>query len=763
MGSRARCQRRRTLRLGPTVIAIAVLLAAVALPVGAIPRSDVQRVSGSTAGVLGNDWSEAAGVSDDGRYVVFSSAADNLVANDTNGAYDVFLRDTEAGTTERISVDPNGDEVTSASGGSYAYDVSADCNRIVFESDSPDHVADDTNGLWDVFVRDLGTGTTVRASVDSSGTEVTSGDSSYPAISADGRFVVFDSSAESLVPDDDNGNRDVFVYDTVAATTTRVSVHSNGNQGSGDSRHPEISRDGRFVVFESSAPDLIDFDSNGKIDIFVHDLKTGTTEIASVAYNGVAGDDHSRDPGGPPAVSNDGRYVAFQSYATNLVPNDTNGTPDIFVRDRWAGKTTRVSVTSSGGQHEGTFGAFRVSMDALGRDVVYQADGALVTEDANGVSDLYRHDVWTGVTTLVSSAHSGDSAANGVSLFPKSTRDGAHVAFSSVATDLVMAPDDNDARDAFVRNVLPESAVSVEVAGADRYETAVEASKRAFPNGAQMVIIATGLNWPDALGGSALAGVVEGPLLLTDPGKLPAAVKSELGRLGAKNAIILGGATAVSGGVFDELDDILEGGVARLSGADRYGTARAVADEVIRRQFGRYSGAALVATGADFPDALAGSPIAAAYGQPILLASPKGAVYLPDETDSATVLGGEVAVPAAVEIALKADLGAENVSRLSGSDRYGTAAAVAEHGVEMGLKWNGVSIATGQMFPDALAGGSAGGQMGSVVLLTGTASLPAAPRGMLETNKDRIAKVHFIGGTVAVSDDVRTAVLNAIK
>jgi Tol biopolymer transport system component len=191
-------------------------------------------------------------------------------------------------------------------------------------------------------------GTTERVSVDSAGNQ--GNDHSWAAaISAEGRYVAFLSYASNLVPGDSNGVGDVFVHDRQTGITERVSVDSAGNQGNDHSGYPSLSADGRYVAFQSSASNLVPGDNNGHCDIFVHDRQTGATERVSVDSAGNEGDYESYDP----AISADGRYVAFQSGALNLVPGDTNVEMDIFVHDRQTGITERVRVDSAGNEGNG--------------------------------------------------------------------------------------------------------------------------------------------------------------------------------------------------------------------------------------------------------------------------------------------------------------------------------------------------------------------------------------------------------------------------
>ncbi|MFH2123110.1 MAG: hypothetical protein ABIJ50_06480 [Pseudomonadota bacterium] len=207
--------------------------------------------------------------------------------------------------------------------------ISADGQYVAFTSLASNLVAGDTNGATsDIFVRNRLTGETTIASIDSSGTQGDSG-SYNPSISADGQYVAFDSGASNLVASDTNGAMsDIFVHDRLAGATTLVSVDSSGTQGNGGSYHSSISSDGRYIAFESHAGNLVAGDINSSNDVFIHDRQTGKTIMASVDSSGSHGDWASFDP----SISADGQYVAFTSNATNLVANDTNDTEDIFVR-----------------------------------------------------------------------------------------------------------------------------------------------------------------------------------------------------------------------------------------------------------------------------------------------------------------------------------------------------------------------------------------------------------------------------------------------
>jgi Tol biopolymer transport system component len=311
----------------------------------------ISLVSVGLNGVPSNGDSQRATVSTDGRFVAFWSAADNLVDGDTNGVTDAFVRDRQTNTTTRVSVGPDGRQ---ANGASARPVISGDGNLVAFESAAsnllPDNVLGkkgDTNGVRDVYVYNRSAQTTVRVSVGSDGKEGR-GESVRPSISADGHYVAFQSLA-AFDPADTNGKTDVYVHDMSSGTTQLVSVSPGGAVGDQGSFSPSVSADGRYIAYWSNAHNLVADDTNGVADVFVADRTTGRTERVSVGTDGAESDGASSDP----SISRDGRYVSFWSAATNLVPGDTNGKRDVFVVDREKGTTQRVSVASDGTQGNG--------------------------------------------------------------------------------------------------------------------------------------------------------------------------------------------------------------------------------------------------------------------------------------------------------------------------------------------------------------------------------------------------------------------------
>lgn len=357
----------------------------------------VDRATGP-AGAKGNDRADDPAISADGRFVAFTSRATNLVPSDTNGTDDVFVRDRQSDTTTRVSVATDG---TQADSYSRPPEISADGRFVVFGSNAANLVAGDTNGAEDVFVRDLQTDTTTRVSVASDGTQGGPGRGSgvAPAISADGRFVSFGTGAP-LVAEDTNNGGDVYVRDQQTNTTARVSVASDGSQATqiggmfASSGPSSISGDGRFVAFGSAGNNLTPNDTNDRVDVFVKDLQTNAITLVSRA----SGDDPNANFDSSlrsRSISADGRLVAFESFASNVVAGDRNNAVDVFVRDVQAGVTTVVSRSSGAGPPDGTGGdAGAPSMSADGRFVSFGSGATnLVAGDTNRSADIFRREL----------------------------------------------------------------------------------------------------------------------------------------------------------------------------------------------------------------------------------------------------------------------------------------------------------------------------------------------------------------------------------
>jgi Tol biopolymer transport system component len=259
----------------------------------------------------------------DGRFVVFVSSANSLVPGGGNSQPEVFVRDRREGKTEMVSVAVGGEAGNSGSGWMPA--ISADGRFVAFSSSASNLVENDTNDASDVFVRDREKGTTERVSLSSEGKEG-DGNCGFPRISADGMLVAFISEATNLVEGDTNGKQDVFIRDRTKGKTYRVSMGPEGKEGNGDSGFCAMSACGRWVAFHSAASNLVAGDENGKLDVFLLDRETGAISAISVTASGKTGDGDSVGP----AAAGDGKTIAFLSFAGDLVKGDNNGQPDVF-------------------------------------------------------------------------------------------------------------------------------------------------------------------------------------------------------------------------------------------------------------------------------------------------------------------------------------------------------------------------------------------------------------------------------------------------
>jgi Tol biopolymer transport system component len=403
--------------------ALLALLPAAVLVAGALASSSATgytRVSLSSTGAQANDWSERASISADGRFVAFASAATNLVPGFPI-PNSVLVRDMAARTTSRVSVTSSGVPIDRQQ---FFPAISANGRFVVFYTDASNVLPGDANRDSDVFVHDRATGATTAASVNSAG-EMAVGPSGEslasvePVVNADGRFVAFTSNAINF---DAGIFRGIFVHDHVTGTTTRVSVSSAGDFNASGAGSPAISQDGRFVTFWCVCANLVPGDTNQQSDIFVRDRATATTTRVSVSSGGTEANGGSRLS----AISADGRFVAFDSQASNLVPGDTNGAVDVFLRDRAAGTTTKISAPREGGSWP--------DISADGRFIAFTAF------IARPYDPVFLHDRGTGETRII--APGGGN--------PRLSGDGHFVAF---ATEWPLDPaDTNDKADIYIHD-----------------------------------------------------------------------------------------------------------------------------------------------------------------------------------------------------------------------------------------------------------------------------------------------------------------------
>lgn len=407
-------------------------------PAAGVRPNKTALVSVSSRSVAANGASASSAVSADGRYVAFVSESSNLVAKDTNRAPDVFVRDRKLKRTTRVSVGARG---VQANGASVGASISADGRWVAYSSAASNLVRADTNRVADVFLFDRAESRTSRVSVSKRGLQGNAG-SAYPALSADGRWVAFQSGASNLIASDTNATVDVFLHGR-DGTTRRVSVGKDAAQGNGASINASVSDDGRFVAFQSGASNLIARDTNGVNDVFVRDLAAKKTRRVSTGARRA----QFAAGAGNPAISGSGRYVAFHTSvvpAGKPVPRD-NTYGQVYVHDRRTGQTRLVSRPVSGGFSGGTASAPSISRDGRRVGYLLSASGAV------RAAELFVRDMRSGQAIRVGLTPAG-ARARGRAVGGTLSADGRHVVFDSLAADLV-AGDRNGVADTFVRDL----------------------------------------------------------------------------------------------------------------------------------------------------------------------------------------------------------------------------------------------------------------------------------------------------------------------
>jgi uncharacterized repeat protein (TIGR01451 family) len=444
-----------------TVGMLAVAPAAVAIPWPGL----TQLVSVSTPGTQGNQDSQRPAVSADGRYIAFASLSDNLVKGDTNLSSDIFVRDRVNRTTERVSVATSGRQGDRDSGllnGMGGPSISADGRYVAFDSEATTFDKRDTNGTADVFVRDRVTGTTTRVSVASNGTEANRG-GTEPDISADGRYVAYVSFSDNLVPDG-NFTADIFVHDRQTRVTERISQAPDGSDANGQSLFaPHVNADGRFVYFSSFASNLVAGDpDNNDVDAYLFDRQTDTTTaITSMQGSGLCCTTLHGLAGG---ISGDGRYLTFTTQDDTFVIPDTNGFfEDAWLLDRVTGEYVLVGVNDAGVQGDDSTFAAGVSDD--GRFVALVSRSTNLGGPTNFRENVYLRDRAAGTTRLVSVASDG-TEGDLDSIEPAMTPDARVIAFASRSSTFVPETQGFFAYDVFVRDGRPPADLTLAITDA---------------------------------------------------------------------------------------------------------------------------------------------------------------------------------------------------------------------------------------------------------------------------------------------------------
>ena len=450
----------------------------------------ISRASVSTGGAESHPAGRAETVLDDadadGRFVVFTSDAPDLVPGDTNAAHDVFIRDGLTGTVERVSVASGGDQ---ADAGSSSGAVSGDGRYVAFVSEATNLVAGDTNGFADIFLRDRTLGTTARVNTGVYGAEAN--DVSYsPRISADAKWVLYTSWATNIVSGDTNYSPDVFLLDRSTGQRRRVSTRNGGGQSDYGGDFGDLSDDGNYIVFSSESTNIVAGDGEG-IDVYLRDRANGGVSLVSNSEMGWPADEDSDMP----VISGDGRYVAFHSDA-DLIASDGNGWTDVYVWDRVTASLELASVASDGSLADQ--GGMEPSISDDGRFVAFESYSTNLTPESPGDdSDVFVHDRVTGETNRASESILGGEAISADPSFSGSfgavlSGDGRKVAFTSFAENLVPG-DTNSSADVFTREVLEPVVTGVAPpAVAAGGSATITVSGKHFVDGATVMIDGTG-------------------------------------------------------------------------------------------------------------------------------------------------------------------------------------------------------------------------------------------------------------------------------
>lgn len=379
-------------------------------------------------------------ISQDGRYVAFSTSSTTIVSGDTNGDPDIFVRDRKLGTTVRANVSSTGAELSQGYGS--GFNMSANGRFIIFASNNNNVVPGDTNGVRDLFIRDLKNNTTERVSLTYAGGQSAGATDGEADISADGRYVVFTTAASDFVSGDTNGVYDIFVRDRKLSTTTLLSKSNSGALANAQARWPSISCDGSYVTFVSGATNLVSGDTNGFSDVFLVDRIADEVANITLAGNGAVGSGYAD-------VSCSGGKIVMRSDASNLIANDTNGVADIFTYKIFDDVYERVNVNSAGGQTSlSSPGTTMNAMDFSGRYITFSSDEALTMDDTNNTRDVFLKDSEDGSIQRVSK-RSSTVEASGSSQLSHMSLDGREVVYASGDTGLVTG-DTNSSEDIFV-------------------------------------------------------------------------------------------------------------------------------------------------------------------------------------------------------------------------------------------------------------------------------------------------------------------------
>lgn len=726
----------------------ALVAAFVLAPLGvssavAVPFSPTVLASTAADGTPANASSSHSDLSADGRYVVFESAASNLVAD--SAVKQIYRKDLLTGEILLVSAKSNGQAGTADS---VDPSISDDGRYVAFSSASLNFGARDVL-IPQVFVRDLapgGSGLTMISRNPATG-QPGDGGSSQVAISGSGSHVVFLSAARDLVPGVPGHIVQVYEADLTTGATPPIILVSRQDATQFPAREgsdaqpnlPAVSADGGVVVFMAAASNLTADETFDTAQVWVHEVATGRTTLVSERATG-GGVNSAAWTGG---ISADGRRVVFWSDA-EVIAGVGRGMNHVYVRDLPTGATTLVDTARSGVPSSSSLGASSADISADGRVVVFKSTASDLGPEKGGGEQTFRAVLSSGAITLVSSR--GDAVRSGGDRrsYPRGiSADGSVVAMVSAATDLT-SDTLGGTEQVFVRRI---AAPAVDrIGGADRYAVSAGVSGDTFGPAREVAYVASGAGFADALSASAAAGVQGGPVLLVAKDSIPTGVTDELARLHPAKIVLTGGPDSVS----PEVERALAASapVTRIGGADRF----EVSARVSRSQFASAT-TVYLASGAVFPDALSGA--AATRGRAPVLLVTRDAVPATVQAELArlapariVVLGGANTISDALVAALPRSAA---VTRIGGVDRYALSAAISAGTFTPGVET--VYVASGAVFPDALSGSAAAIAEHSPVLLVTKESVPNAVAAELRRLGPR--RIVLLGGPATVSDAVQ--------
>ncbi|WP_291050215.1 cell wall-binding repeat-containing protein [Herbiconiux sp.] len=640
-------------------------------------------VSASSSGAA-NYASFVSSISDDGRFVAFSSDANNLTSIPTGFMTQVFVRDMSTGLTQMVSVNSAG--TAGGDGPSYDPSISGDGRFIAFTSgaknlDASLPLADDHT---QIYIRDLAAGSTRLVTRNTTATAGGQYNSYSPSLSGDGTRLVFGSVARDLLSGVDPGKGQIFRAEVVAGSmkvtgivsTADTGAPSPGEAGNGFSYEPSLSHDGTVVAFTSRSSNLTaDTFPPSADQIFVHSLETSRTRLVSLAASGLGGADSIASGA---SISSDGRRVAFISNATNLAPNSpSTGTEQVYLRDLSQSTSELLSVTGEGEVAAGR--SLQASISGDGLRVGFTSNARDITRaDTRGTWQVYWRDVPSRVTMLASSSTADPTRGSddsGVSspTTPRMSSNGQQIAFSAAA-NLLGAGSPGPAQ-VYLHGLKGPSVDRI--GGADRYAVSAAVSAATFPPGVPVAYVASGAIFSDALSGSAAAGAQGSPVLLVSEDAVPDSIADELRRLHPASIVILGGADTISSRVETALG-AFGASVSRVAGSDRFAVSAAIS----AARFPKGTPIVFVASGEVFPDALSGSAAAGLLAGPVLLVT-KDSIPASVSAELARLAPNEIVVLGGrntISDTVASDLGkrASLVRRIGGADRFEVSAGVSQ-------------------------------------------------------------------------------------